>query len=913
MNRITLRTRNEQIQGSAGTLIARQLRHGIGAAAIGLAMAVAVLTVVQPPAARGAGSWYVSSSGSDGVGCGSSGAPCGTLQYAEGLASAGDTLYVAAGTFTGVGPNVVTVTKSLVLSGGWNPSFTTQSGVTLIDGQNARRGIQVNANAATTIISLTVANGFVNTGPITGGGGILTSSPIVLTDVTLKDNASLGGGGGMLALGNATLTRGLIQDNACTGGSCYGGGVSVGGDATVNGTTFIHNTNANRGGALDVVGSLSIANARFERNESLNFGGAVYVDSTLALTDTVFYTNTAGYQGGALMSFGPATLTRPIASDNIAENEGGAFAFGIRAPATIVDGLISNNASNIAAGGGIAGVSVGSGVAGTNPITLVNTSLLNNTAHTGGGGIVSRARLTMTGGTVSGNVALEEGGGISIGGDSGHVIQSVRILNNSAATGGGVAANNSVMTVTASAALNNNFFGANTATGTGEGADLTYYGVAAFNLTGQHNTFYAGPASTRPSITIGGVGTNDSLALTNSIFDSYTVGVAAGPQPATTTLTGVLWSGVGTPTSGTVTVSGAVTGAAEFVNTATLDLHITYGSDAFNAGGVSTVAVDIDGETRPLYGVADLGADELDLSTDLAVSKRVTPSFVKPGDTITYTLTYTNVGSKIAYSPFVTDVVPAGLTNLAVSSSGSAITATGAVTYSWQTADLAPGAGGTITITAQVGNGVGTPTTINNTAQIASWVGDPNSVNNSGSVGFQVDTPISGLAAQTNGPKPPNSAITFTATVSAGTNVTYAWAFGDGATGSGSPVTHAYSALGQYTATLTATNPLGSSVITVPVTIVDVPIVGLALNGPGTAMILQPTTYTASVTQGSNVTYAWEIDGVAAGTGSSPALTFTTLGNRTVKVTATNSQGSQTTSVTVTVTPIRLYFASMMK
>jgi hypothetical protein len=71
--------------------------------------------------------------------------------------------------------------------------------------------------------------------------------------------------------------------------------------------------------------------------------------------------------------------------------------------------------------------------------------------------------------------------------------------------------------------------------------------------------------------------------------------------------------------------------------------------------------------------------------------------------------------------------------------------------------------------------------------------------------------------------------VTLTATVGAGTNVGYTWAFGDGATGSGAVVTHTYAGTGNYTAVVTASNPsrcapgtyrsVGTITTTTPVTI----------------------------------------------------------------------------------------------
>lgn len=74
------------------------------------------------------------------------------------------------------------------------------------------------------------------------------------------------------------------------------------------------------------------------------------------------------------------------------------------------------------------------------------------------------------------------------------------------------------------------------------------------------------------------------------------------------------------------------------------------------------------------------------------------------------------------------------------------------------------------------------------------------------------DVPLAGLAAANNSPTQLGSATTLTATVTAGTNVSYAWGFGDGETGHGSVVTHTYPAAGVYTAVVTAGN--STSVLT---------------------------------------------------------------------------------------------------
>jgi PKD repeat protein len=72
-----------------------------------------------------------------------------------------------------------------------------------------------------------------------------------------------------------------------------------------------------------------------------------------------------------------------------------------------------------------------------------------------------------------------------------------------------------------------------------------------------------------------------------------------------------------------------------------------------------------------------------------------------------------------------------------------------------------------------------------------------------------VDEAIARLAATNSSPTPLRNPTTLTATVTAGTSITYTWDFGDGEAGSGSTVSHTYGAVGAYWATVIAANSLG--------------------------------------------------------------------------------------------------------
>lgn len=104
---------------------------------------------------------------------------------------------------------------------------------------------------------------------------------------------------------------------------------------------------------------------------------------------------------------------------------------------------------------------------------------------------------------------------------------------------------------------------------------------------------------------------------------------------------------------------------------------------------------------------------------DVQITKTVQPGgTIVPGQTITYTLNYTNTGILTATNVVITDVLPTGLLNPVVSSNPP-LTPDPGTSYVWTIGDLAPGAGGVITITATVDPGLGSDTSLVNTAVIA--------------------------------------------------------------------------------------------------------------------------------------------------------------------------------------------------
>jgi uncharacterized repeat protein (TIGR01451 family) len=86
---------------------------------------------------------------------------------------------------------------------------------------------------------------------------------------------------------------------------------------------------------------------------------------------------------------------------------------------------------------------------------------------------------------------------------------------------------------------------------------------------------------------------------------------------------------------------------------------------------------------------------------DLVIDK-MGPAQVQAGGAITYTVTYVNAGDAPAHHVVLTDTLAAVIINPEVVSSGTVVTPRVGTRFVWDIADLAPGAGGTLTLTARL-------------------------------------------------------------------------------------------------------------------------------------------------------------------------------------------------------------------
>jgi hypothetical protein len=256
--------------------------------------------------AQAAGPWYVAPGGSDAADCLSPATACATINAAIGKASAGDTVYVATGTYTaGSGREVVLINKSLTLSGGWDAAFAAQTGMATVEGEQVRRGITLESNPTVVIERFTLQNGF---GVIGGAFG-----------------SDRYGGGIYMPGGALTVTDSIIRANvAHTLTFSAGGGLYVGAGSVVLAGTRIEANIASKGGGLYIVtGTVRLDRSAVSGNLS---GGIELAGGTLLINHSALDGN-RGYTGGGLyVHNGSATLNNSTVSGNAASGGGGIYA-----------------------------------------------------------------------------------------------------------------------------------------------------------------------------------------------------------------------------------------------------------------------------------------------------------------------------------------------------------------------------------------------------------------------------------------------------------------------------------------------------------------------------------------------------------------------------------------------------------
>jgi hypothetical protein len=178
---------------------------------------------------------------------------CKTIKHSISLASSGDSIIVAAGTYT----ENLTIGFSLRITGS---GATT----TIIDGGGAARVVTITNTSAFVMLSkitirnghaqtgagvsnsgvLTIANGTIsgNTAFFGTGGGISNSGVLTITNATISGNKAFFRGGGVDNVGRLTVNNSTISGNGVSGCEVFGGGINNTGTLTITNSTINANS-----------------------------------------------------------------------------------------------------------------------------------------------------------------------------------------------------------------------------------------------------------------------------------------------------------------------------------------------------------------------------------------------------------------------------------------------------------------------------------------------------------------------------------------------------------------------------------------------------------------------------------------------------------------------------------------------
>ncbi|MEP7359618.1 MAG: right-handed parallel beta-helix repeat-containing protein, partial [Anaerolineales bacterium] len=280
--------------------------------------------------------------------------PC-RLSIAVGAANTGDTIYVKGGTYTALGPAVITVTRSITLFGGWDgqpggpnirPYRNPQLYPTIIDGQNSRRAVYITGTIQPTL------EGFIFThGNATG----------LFAGCSASD--AYGCGGGMFIY----HARARIRNNTFANNTAmltapdfhfvgYGGGlyVEVGNGVIISHNVFMSNTAAavysGSGGGLAFEAaaneSPNIDNNTFAGNIAPTWGGGIAIKHTypIGISHNVIENNSAVHGAGLYTWYSTGLY---IDANIIRGNSGGEGVYQGYTDGYFVNNVVEDNVTDV--------------------------------------------------------------------------------------------------------------------------------------------------------------------------------------------------------------------------------------------------------------------------------------------------------------------------------------------------------------------------------------------------------------------------------------------------------------------------------------------------------------------------------------------------------------------------------------
>lgn len=408
------------------------------------------------------------------------------------------------------------------------------------------------------------------------------------TGDTINFAPSLNGAVIFLLSGEYLIDKNLTIDASALGNglTLYGAGDRIariyGSLATIKNITFRNGT-ASNGGALHISNGSTVnmnqcrivANKAHGTGGITGLGGGIYCDSSaLIIINSTIEQNSTTTDVGADLAGGGISMSG-----------------GNTTSLTLIGTTVQNNSTPMR-GGGIHSTSTGT-------MTIIDSTISGNNAASGGGIDLTSGTLTLSGSTVSSNVGSSNGGGIYITSATVDLIKSTFANNISTAEGGAIDLNNSAIVTIESCTIAEN---------------------TSQNGGGVHNN-------------------NSTLSLVNSIVAAN--GASYGKdiyfQSGTLTRSGVSIVGSNdqcdTPfPAGNPNVNGDIVGTIiariepglsplGYYGGPTMTMHPLTNSPAYNAGGSTSLSTDQRGYPRVVGASLDTGAVEV--STTLLVTTAI--------------------------------------------------------------------------------------------------------------------------------------------------------------------------------------------------------------------------------------------------------------------------------------------------
>jgi len=321
----------------------------------------------------------------------------------------------------------------------------------ILDGANTGGGLQVGDNNPLSIVDSKL---YIKSGASIqrcsidasnhGGGIMMGSGSIVMSDGSIINNRADGSFGGAVYIvkGTFTMTGGEISGNR----ALNGGGITLIGSNitdsifTLEGGTISENTASGVGGAIYMTRTpfpfpgiciFEVNGGLISGNNAADGGGVFASGGRITITNGLINSNSAN-NGGAINASNTTEVTMAGGeiSENTASNNGGGVRLQGNAMFTMNSGsILDNGASN---GGGVQ-------LLDTAGFTISGGEIKDNKASNSGGvQLQGDTSLKMTGGAITGNIASNNGGGVRLQNNSKFTMDGGSIFGNVALNGGGV-------------------------------------------------------------------------------------------------------------------------------------------------------------------------------------------------------------------------------------------------------------------------------------------------------------------------------------------------------------------------------------------------------------------------------------------------------------------------------------------